>query len=66
MESNALVDDLKSTKSKLPFEETVSFIESKALENGWQVSKIYDIQNSLSKAGYKDFGRLKIIIDVST
>lgn len=52
---------LNIKKSKLSFEQTVEMIESKALAKGWQVPKIYDLQNSLVEAGYKQFGRLKIL-----
>jgi len=52
---------LEVKESKLPFEESVALIKSKALDKGWQVPKIYDLQNSLVEAGYKEFGRVKIL-----
>ena len=52
---------LEVVESKLPFEETVTYIKSSAVESGWQVPKIYNIQNSLNQAGYDDFGSLKIL-----
>lgn len=52
---------LKVKPSNRSFEETVAQIESKALAKGWQVPKIYDLQNSLHEAGYNQFGRLKIV-----
>ena len=48
-------------KSKLGFEETVSTINENALNSGWMVPKIYNIQKSLVNAGHSDMTRLKII-----
>jgi len=48
-------------KSNLSFEETVSSIEKSAVERGWKVPKIYDLQKSLLDAGQDDIGRMKII-----
>jgi len=48
-------------RSKLGFEETVSKIEQLAIDKGWKVPKIYDIQKSLMAAGHADMQRLKII-----
>jgi len=52
---------LSAHESTLPFDETVTYIEQASTDMGWQVPKIYDIQTSLHKAGYEDFGRLKIL-----
>ena len=48
-------------ESKLGFEETVSAINESAIERGWTVPKIYDIQASLKKAGHEDMTRVKIL-----
>ena len=48
-------------ESKLGFEETVSAINESAIERGWTVPKIYDIQASLKKAGQEDMTRVKIL-----
>ncbi|NQE44557.1 hypothetical protein C5S31_00870 [ANME-1 cluster archaeon GoMg2] len=48
-------------ESKLGFEETVSAINGSAIERGWTVPKIYDIQTSLKKAGHEDMTRVKIL-----
>lgn len=48
-------------KSRLSFEETVSAINKSALERGWKVPKIYDIQKSLMEAGHKDMTKIKIL-----
>ena len=48
-------------ESGLGFDETVAAIENSALEQGWKVPKIYDIQKSLVDAGYTEMTRLTII-----
>jgi uncharacterized protein (DUF302 family) len=48
-------------ESKLGFEETVSEINESAIERGWAVPKIYDIQASLNNAGHEDMTRVKIL-----
>lgn len=48
-------------KSNLNFEETVAAINSAAINQGWKVPKIYDIQKSLQSAGHEDMTRVKII-----
>lgn len=48
-------------ESRLGFEETVTAIENAAVEQGWKVPKIYDIQKSLVDAGHTEMTRLKII-----
>jgi uncharacterized protein (DUF302 family) len=46
--------------SALPFEATVTAIEVAAKENGWKVPKIYDIRQSLRKAGH-DIPPVKVL-----
>ena len=48
-------------ESRLGFDETVAAIENSAVEQGWKVPKIYDIQESLVDAGHTEMGRLKIL-----
>lgn len=48
-------------ESKLSFDETVAAIENSAVEQGWKVPKIYDIQKNLVDAGHTEMTRLKII-----
>ena len=48
-------------ESKFDVEKTVAEIKSAAEKNGWQVPKIYNIQASLQKAGYKDATPVKIM-----
>ena len=48
-------------KSKLNFEETVSSINESAIDRGWKVPKVYDLQKSLQEAGYEDMTKVKII-----
>lgn len=48
-------------KSALAFDETVYAIDNNAREHGWTVSKIYDIQKSLHKAGHLDINRIKVL-----
>ena len=48
-------------ESRLGFEETVAVIENSAIEQGWKVPRIYDIQKSLADAGHTEMGRLKIL-----
>jgi uncharacterized protein (DUF302 family) len=48
-------------KSRLGFDETVATIENSAIEQGWKVPKIYDIQKSLVEAGHTEMGRLTIL-----
>ncbi len=47
--------------SKLSFDETIEYLSQEFTQNRWQVPKVYDIQNSLQKAGHSEAGRLKII-----
>ena len=48
-------------ESKLDFNTTVKSINEAALNNGWKVPKIYDIQKSLAAAGHTEMTRLKIL-----
>lgn len=52
---------LEVEQSNLPFEETVSFIQQTAIDNQWQVPKIYDLKASLDKAGHSDMRNLKVL-----
>lgn len=52
---------LNVSMSNLDFEETVSAIEQAAVEQGWMVPKVYDIQKSLQNAGHSDMTRVKVI-----
>jgi len=47
--------------SQLSFEETVAQIEKRALESGWKVLKIYDLQESLRTSEQGDIGRMQIL-----
>ena len=48
-------------ESALDFDQTVATIETRATEAGWQVPKIYNLQQSLIKAGHSDMTRLSVI-----
>ncbi|TYO99357.1 uncharacterized protein (DUF302 family) [Geothermobacter ehrlichii] len=48
-------------KSRLGFEETVAAIEQAAKAHGWNVPKIYDLQNTIRTAGHEDMTPVKII-----
>lgn len=48
-------------KSKLGFEQTVVAISASAIERGWRVPKIYDLQASFIVDNYEDMTRMKII-----
>lgn len=48
-------------ESKLSVDETVAAVEKAALDAGWLVPKIYNIQNTLSKNGHPDMSELKIL-----
>jgi uncharacterized protein (DUF302 family) len=52
---------LNVNRSNLDFEETVSTIERAAVDQGWMVPKVYDIQKSLRNAGHSDMTRVKVI-----
>ena len=52
---------LEVRESRLTFEETVAAIEKSAADNGWQVPKIYDMRQSLVKAGYENMTNLRVL-----
>lgn len=52
---------LHVSTSLMPFEQTVTTIESNAVAAGWQVPKIYNLQESLLKAGKGDIKQLKVV-----
>jgi len=52
---------LSEHKSTLGFEETVAAINASAIEQGWKVPAVHNIQGSLHKAGHTDMGRATII-----
>ena len=47
-------------ESALPFDATVTAIEVAAKEHGWMVPKVYDLQQSLKRAGH-EIGPTKVI-----
>ncbi len=51
---------LVTHESKLSFDETVETFIQHAQEMGWQVPKVYELQNSLAKAGH-DIPPLKVV-----
>ncbi|HEQ99954.1 MAG TPA: DUF302 domain-containing protein [candidate division Zixibacteria bacterium] len=48
-------------ESKLGFEQTVNKIQEAAIANGWIVSKVYNIQQSLLDEGRQDIGNMRVI-----
>lgn len=48
-------------QSKFSVDETVAAVEKAALDAGWLVPKIYNIQNTLKKNGHEDMTELKIL-----
>jgi len=52
---------LHESTSSLSFDDTVAGIEQAAVAIGWQVPKVYDLQASLTKSGYDDIKRLKVL-----
>jgi uncharacterized protein (DUF302 family) len=52
---------LNIRKSKYDVDETVSRIEEHAKKLGWTVPKIYNIQETLSNAGFKDMRKIRIL-----
>jgi uncharacterized protein (DUF302 family) len=52
---------LTAHKSRLAFEETVVAISASAIEHGWRVPKIYDLQTSFIVDNYEDMTRMKIV-----
>ncbi len=48
-------------ESKMGVDETVAAIEKSALDSGWLVPKIYNIQQTLANNGHPDMSELKIL-----
>ncbi len=48
-------------KSKLGFEETIHELSKAAIEHGWAVPKVYDLQGNLKKEGYENATKMKIL-----
>jgi len=48
-------------ESKLTFEDTVDSIQTAAAATGWQIPKVYDIEQSLVEAGQGDVDKVKVI-----
>ena len=51
---------LTVTESKFGVEETVTAIQASAMQNGWKVPKVYDMQKSLEADGFK-IGKLNVL-----
>ncbi|MBD3331690.1 DUF302 domain-containing protein [candidate division GN15 bacterium] len=52
---------LTISPSSMSLNETVVAIEQSALNHGWMVPKVYDLQASLTKAGHADAKPMKIL-----
>lgn len=52
---------IRTYRSRLSFEETVSAIGNNTLSKGWKVPKIYDIQKNLQEAGHDDMTPVNIL-----
>ena len=52
---------IQTFKSNLDYRGTVTMIEEKAVENGWAVAKIYNMEKRMKKAGFEDAARVKVI-----
>ncbi len=52
---------LTTQKSRLAFEETVVAISASAVEHGWRVPKIYDLQATFIVDNYEKMSRMKIV-----
>lgn len=52
---------LSISPSSMSLNETVVAIEQSALNRGWMVPKVYDLQASLTKAGHADARPMKIL-----
>jgi uncharacterized protein (DUF302 family) len=52
---------LTTHESKFNVDQTVAEIEKSSKAIGWQVPKIYFLQKSLQKAGYKEMSQMKIL-----
>jgi len=48
-------------KSRFKVDETVARIEASAKKIGWNVPKIYNIQETLSNAGFKNMRKIQIL-----
>ena len=48
-------------ESKLSVDETVATLEKSALDKGWLVPKVYNIQKTLAKNGHEDMSELQIL-----
>lgn len=48
-------------KSRFSMDETVARLEESAKKSGWTVPKIYNIQETLDKAGFKDLRKMQIL-----
>ncbi len=48
-------------RSRLDFEDTVAAIRESAINNGWEIPSVYDLQQEYEKAGHEDMTRMKII-----
>ena len=52
---------LTARQSRLGFEETVVAISASAIEHGWRVPKIYDLQATFIVDNYEEMSRMKIV-----
>lgn len=52
---------LSTQKSRLAFEETVVAISASAIEHGWRVPKIYDLQATFIVDNYEEMSCMKIV-----
>jgi len=52
---------LRTHESLHDLSTTVDMISTNATNSGWQVPKIYDIQNTLAKAGYTEMTELQVV-----
>lgn len=48
-------------KSRFSVDETVARLEASAKGNGWNVPKIYNIQETLRNAGFQDMRKIQIL-----
>jgi uncharacterized protein (DUF302 family) len=52
---------LQVDRSRLTFDETVAAIQASALEDGWQVPKVYDLRQSLISSNEGDIGPTTVV-----
>ncbi|MFH2137463.1 MAG: DUF302 domain-containing protein [Candidatus Omnitrophota bacterium] len=52
---------IKTYTSTLDFDETISSIQSATITGGWQVPKIYDMEDMFYRAGFNDMEDMNII-----